>query len=48
MAHRCWLSTLAFDYPAQKIVFQDYVDAVSDAEQRQRRFEEQIQLLLAY
>ena len=30
-AYRRWLSTLAFDHPAQQIAFQDYVDAVMDA-----------------
>jgi hypothetical protein len=34
MAYRRWLSTLAFEHPAQQIVFQDYVDAVMDAERR--------------
>jgi len=34
MAYRRWLSTLAFDHPAQQIAFQDYVDAVMDAERR--------------
>jgi hypothetical protein len=47
VAYRRWLSTLAFDHPAQQIAFQDYVDAVTDAEQRLRRVEEQIQVLLA-
>ncbi|MGO9235980.1 MAG: hypothetical protein ACLP4V_18625 [Methylocella sp.] len=42
MAYRRWLSTLAFEHPAQQIAFQDYVDAVMDAEQRLRRVEEQI------
>ena len=31
MAYRRWLSTLAFEHPAQQIAFQDYVDAVMDA-----------------
>ena len=42
MAYRRWLSTLAFDHPAQQIAFQDYVDAVMDAERRLKRIEEQI------
>ena len=42
MAYRRWLSTLAFDHPAQQIAFQDYVDAVMDAERRLQRVEEQI------
>jgi transposase len=42
MAYRRWLSTLAFEHPAQQIAFQDYVDAVTDAEGRLKRVEEQI------
>ncbi|MER9191646.1 transposase [Mesorhizobium australicum] len=45
-AYRRWLSTLAFDHPAQQIVFQDYVDAVMDAERRLQQVEEQILSLL--
>ena len=37
MAYRRWLSTLAFEHPAQQIAFQDYVDAVMDAERRLKR-----------
>ena len=46
MAYRRWLSTLAFDPPAQQIALQDYVDAVTDAEGRLKRVEEQIFSLL--
>ena len=46
MAYRRWLSTLAFEHPAQQIAFQDYVDAVMDAERRLKRVEEQISGLL--
>ena len=46
MAYRRWLSTLAFEHPAQQIAFQDYVDAVMDAERRLQRVEEQISGLL--
>jgi transposase len=42
MAYRRWLSTLAFEHPAQQIACQDYVDAVMDAERRLKRVEEQI------
>src|ERR1039457_293945 len=42
MAYRRWLSTLAFQHPAQQIAFQDYVDAVMDAERRLQRVEEQL------
>ena len=46
MAYRRWLSTLAFEHPAQQIAFQDYVDAVMDGERRLQRVEEQISNLL--
>lgn len=46
MAYRRWLSTLAFEHRAQQIVFQDYVDAVMDAERRLKRVEDQIVALL--
>ena len=42
MAYRRWLSTLAFEHSAQQVAFQDYVDAVMDAERRLKRAEEQI------
>jgi transposase len=42
MAYRRWLSTLAFEHPAQQIALQDYVDAVMDAERRLKRVEEQV------
>jgi transposase len=35
-----------FEHPAQQIAFQDYVDAVMDAERRLQRVEEQIFSLL--
>src|SRR5665213_3188255 len=46
MAYRRWLSTLAFEHPAQQIAFQDYTDAAMDAERRLKRVEEQISGLL--
>jgi transposase len=46
-AYRRWLSTLGFEHPAQQIVFQDYVDAVGDAERRLKRVEGQILALLS-
>ena len=46
LAYRRWLSTLAFDHPAQQVAFQDYVDAVTDAERRLLRVETQISRLL--
>ena len=47
MAYRRWLSSVAFEHPAQQIVFQDYVDAVGDAERRLKRVEGQILALLS-
>jgi transposase len=47
MAYRRWLSSVAFEHPAQQIVFQDYVDAVGDAERRLKRVEGQILTLLS-
>jgi hypothetical protein len=38
---------LGFEHPAQQIVFQDYVDAVGDAERRLKRVEGQILALLS-
>jgi transposase len=46
LSYRRWLSTLAFTHGAQQIAFQDYVDAVTDAERRLKRAEEQIKGLL--
>ena len=46
LAYRRWLSTLAFEHAAQQIAFQDYVDAVTDAERRLLRVETQISRLL--
>lgn len=40
MAYRRWLWTLAFEHRAQQIAFQDYVDAVMDAERRLKHVEE--------
>ncbi|WP_244846083.1 hypothetical protein [Mesorhizobium sp. L-8-3] len=37
MAYRRWLSTLAFEHPAQQIAFQDYVDAVMDGARSRAR-----------
>lgn len=46
MAYRRWLTTVCFPHPAQQIVFQDYVDAVADAEARVERLTDQIADLL--
>ena len=40
--YRRWLTTVRFDHPAQQIVFQDYVHAVTDAEARVERLTRQI------
>ena len=44
--HRHWLTTLRFDHPAQRIVFQDYLHAVQDAEMRRYALTEQIRELM--
>ena len=41
-AYRRWLTTVRFDDPAQQIVLQDYIDAVTDAERRVDRLTRQI------
>ena len=46
VAYRRWLTTVCFEHPAQQIVFQDYVDAVADAEARAERLTGQIADLL--
>ncbi|MBV8091704.1 MAG: IS110 family transposase, partial [Acetobacteraceae bacterium] len=39
--HRAWLAGQRFEHPAQQIVFQDYVQAVEDAERRRDLLTEQ-------
>lgn len=46
VAYRRWLTTVRFQHPAQQIVFQDYVDAVADAEVRAEKLTGQIADLL--
>src|ERR1700729_3036933 len=41
-AYRRWLTTVRFDHPAQQIVLQDYIDAVTNAERRVDRLTLQI------
>jgi transposase len=41
-AYRRWLTTVRFDHPAQQIVLQDYIDAITDAERRVDRLTLQI------
>ncbi len=45
-AHRRWLAGLAFDHPAQQIVFQEYIHAIDDAAARRDRLTGQIGELL--
>jgi transposase len=45
-AYRRWLTTVRFDHPAQQIVLQDYIEAVTDAEQRVGRLTRQITELI--
>lgn len=44
--YRVWLAGLRFAHPAQQIVLQDYIAAVTDAERRRDALGEQIRLLL--
>ena len=44
--HRHWLTTLRFDHPAQRMVFQDYMHAAQDAEKRRDALTEQIRELI--
>ncbi len=46
VAYRRWLTTVRFQHPAQQIVLQDYIDAVTDAEARVERLTGQIADLL--
>jgi transposase len=41
-AHARWLAAQKFDHPAQQVVFQDQVDAVTDASKRLERLDEQL------
>jgi transposase len=45
-AYRNWLTTVRFDHPAQQVVLQDYIHAVTDAEARVERLTRQIADLL--
>lgn len=46
LAYRRWLTAVRFDHPAQQVVLQDYIDAVSDAEARLDRLTRQIEELV--
>ena len=43
MLYRRWLTTVRFDHPAQQVVLQDYIHAVTDAEARVERLTAQIE-----
>ena len=45
-AHFRWLETQRFDHPAQQIVFQEYVDAVQEAQGRIRGLDQALQQAL--
>src|SRR6516165_5883077 len=45
-AYRRWLATVRFDHPAQQIVLQDYIHAVTGAEARVEQLTRQIEELL--
>jgi transposase len=44
-AHRRWLAGLGFAHPAQQVVLQEQIDAISEAERRRDRLGEQIREL---
>ncbi len=46
LAHRRWFAKQSFEHPAQQIVFQEAIDAIADADQRLRRLEQQLALIV--
>jgi transposase len=46
LAHRRWLAKQGFEHPAQQIVFQEAIDAIADADQRLRRLEQQLAVIV--
>jgi transposase len=46
LAYRRWLTTVRFGHPAQQLVLQEYIHAVTDAEARVARLTKQIEELL--
>jgi transposase len=48
LAYRRWLTTVRFDHPAQQVVLQDYIHAVTDAEVRVDRLTKQIEDLASH
>lgn len=47
-SHYKWLSEQKFEHPAHQIVFQDYINAIHDAEDREKRLVKQIEELLPH
>lgn len=45
-AHRHWLAGLAFDAPAHRVVFQEAIEAIGEAEARRDRLTQQVEALL--
>jgi transposase len=45
LAHRRWLAGLRFPHPAQQIVLQEQIEAITEAERRRDRLDEQIREL---
>ena len=46
LAYRRWLTSVRFEHPAQQVVMQDYIHAVTDAEARVARLTKQIEDLV--
>lgn len=46
LAHRRWLAQQSFTHPAQQVVFQESIDAIGDADQRVRRLEQQLAVIV--
>jgi transposase len=46
LAYRRWLATVRFDHPAQQVVLQDYIHAVTGAENRVEQLTRQIEELV--
>jgi transposase len=45
-SHYTWLANQKFEHPAHQVVFQDYINAIHDAEDRERKLVKQIEELL--
>jgi hypothetical protein len=46
LVHRRWLAGQTFEHTAQRIVFQEGIDAIEDAAQRLRRLDAQLAALV--